>query len=182
MNSMTEYRGGKLAVIWMASEGDREHAKRIGDALETWRIRHHYRVGSAHKTPEHCLAILRGYAGSEAVDFLLFPLGQIVYCTIAGRSDGLSGLVAANSRYPVIACPPPPKNLEDVPTYLHSSLNAPSDAPVAVVQDPKNAALAIVKIFGLGDEELRREIEGHIDGVREKIVGADRERDLRDLK
>src|SRR6266700_3857649 len=54
------------------------------------------RVCSAHKATERLLEILHGYEQD----------GPLVYITIAGRSNALSAVVDANTRYPVIACPP----------------------------------------------------------------------------
>ena len=66
---------------------------------------------------------------------------------IAGRSNALSGFVAANSPFPVIACPPFKDKL-DYLVNIHSSLQMPSKVPVMTVIDPKNAVLAAQRILG----------------------------------
>jgi len=51
-----------LVVILMGSGADREHCAKIAGVLQKLGVDHVQRVGSAHKTPEHVLAII----GSEA--------------------------------------------------------------------------------------------------------------------
>src|SRR5260370_38529652 len=53
------------------------------------------RVCTAHKATQRLLQLLQEYEQT----------GPLVYITIAGRSNALSGVVDANTRYPVIACP-----------------------------------------------------------------------------
>ena len=73
---------------------------------------------------------------------------NIVWVTVAGRSNALSGVVAANSNYPVIACPPF-SNKTDMIVNLHSTLQCPSDVPVMTVLEPCNVAIAIKRIFSM---------------------------------
>jgi len=73
---------------------------------------------------------------------------NIVYITIAGRSNALSGFVAANSDFPTIACPPFSDKM-DMVVNIHSTLQMPSNTPVLTVLDPGNCALAVKRIFGL---------------------------------
>ena len=73
---------------------------------------------------------------------------NIVYVTIAGRSNALSGFVAANSNFPTIGCPPF-SDKSDMLVNIHSTLQMPSNTPVLTVIDPGNCALAIKRIFGL---------------------------------
>jgi 5-(carboxyamino)imidazole ribonucleotide mutase len=72
---------------------------------------------------------------------------SIVYVTIAGRSNALSGFVAANSEFPTIGCPPFSDKV-DMLVNIHSTLQMPSNTPVLTVLDPGNCALAIKRIFG----------------------------------
>jgi len=73
----------------------------------------------------------------------------VVYITIAGRSNALSGFVAANSNSPVIACPPF-KDKTDMLVNIHSTLQMPSNAPVLTILDPGNCVLAVKRILELG--------------------------------
>ena len=74
--------------------------------------------------------------------------GKLVYITIAGRSNALSGFVAANSKFPTIGCPPF-SDKTDMLVNIHSTLQMPSKTPVLTVIDPGNCALAVKRIFGV---------------------------------
>lgn len=128
----------KQVVIIMASESDRKHAEAVEQALADCGAAVHTHVASAHKQPMEVLRILSLYASEKVV----------VYITIAGRSNALSGFVAANCTFPVIACPPF-TDRTDMLVNIHSTLQMPSQVPVLTVLDPGNAALAVKRILGL---------------------------------
>ena len=73
---------------------------------------------------------------------------DVVYITIAGRSNALSGFVAANSEFPTLGCPPF-SDKADMLVNIHSTLQMPSNTPVLTVIDPGNCALAVKRIFGV---------------------------------
>ena len=127
------------AAIIMGSESDRQFAKKIINYLEKFSISYDINVASAHKQPLEVLEILKSNSDEKGV----------VYITIAGRSNALSGFVAANSNKPVIACPPF-KNKTDMLVNIHSTLQMPSNAPVLTILDPGNCALAVKRILDLG--------------------------------
>ena len=83
------------AVIIMGSTSDEPHAKKITDKLDEYGIAWEQHAASAHKQPLKVLDILE--ANKDGND--------IVYITIAGRSNALSGFVAANSEFPTLAVP-----------------------------------------------------------------------------
>ena len=73
---------------------------------------------------------------------------NIVWVTVAGRSNALSGVVASNTTYPTIACPPfVDKN--DMLVNINSTLQCPSKVPVMTILEPCNVAIAINNIFQL---------------------------------
>ena len=80
----------------MGSTSDETHAKKITDNLDEYGISWEQHVASAHKQPLKVLEILETNKDG----------GNIVYITIAGRSNALSGFVAANSTFPTLGCPP----------------------------------------------------------------------------
>ena len=125
------------AVLIMGSSSDEDHAKKITDGLDEHGIAWEQHVASAHKQPRKVLEILDSNANEES----------IVYVTIAGRSNALSGFVAANSEFPTIGCPPFSDKV-DMLVNIHSTLQMPSNTPVLTVLDPGNCALAIKRIFG----------------------------------
>ena len=125
-------------VIIMGSTSDEPHAKKITDKLDDYNISWEQHAASAHKQPLKVLEILQ--ANEEAKD--------IIYITIAGRSNALSGFVAANSTFPTLGCPPF-SDKADMLVNIHSTLQMPSNTPVLTVIDPGNCALAVKRIFGV---------------------------------
>ena len=123
-------------VIIMGSTSDEPHAKKITDNLDAMSIEWEQHAASAHKQPLEVLKILEDNANEESV----------VYVTIAGRSNALSGFVGANSGFPTIACPPF-VDKTDMLVNIHSTLQMPSKTPVLTVLDPGNCATAIQRIF-----------------------------------
>jgi len=126
------------AVIIMGSTSDEPHAKKITDKLDDYNISWEQHAASAHKQPLKVLEILK--ENEEAKD--------IIYITIAGRSNALSGFVAANSTFPTLGCPPF-SDKADMLVNIHSTLQMPSNTPVLTVIDPGNCALAVKRIFGV---------------------------------
>ena len=125
-------------VIIMGSTSDEPHAKKITDKLDEYDIAWEQHAASAHKEPLKVLDILKANKDSK----------DIVYITIAGRSNALSGFVAANSNFPTLGCPPF-SDKADMLVNIHSTLQMPSNTPVLTVVDPGNCALAVKRIFGV---------------------------------
>ena len=123
-------------VIIMGSSSDDSHSKKITDKLDKYKISWEKHVASAHKQPLEVLKILDDNSNNK----------DIVYITIAGRSNALSGFVAANSDHPTIGCPPFSAK-SDMLVNIHSTLQMPSNTPVLTVIDPGNCALAVKRIF-----------------------------------
>jgi 5-(carboxyamino)imidazole ribonucleotide mutase len=136
--------GNALVVILMGSKSDMEHSQKIADACKGYGIETILRIGSAHKTPEHVLKILREFEGEARPK---------VYITVAGRSNALSGFTDGSVSAPVIACPPASEALGGADVF--SSLRMPSGIAPALVVDPTNAALLAAKILGLVDPDVR---------------------------
>ena len=84
-------------VILMGSKADLAHAQKIAEACAILGLETTLRIGSAHKTPAHVLALLNAYEEDPHPK---------VYITVAGLSNGLSGFVDGAVSSPVIACPP----------------------------------------------------------------------------
>lgn len=137
----------------MGSASDRGHAQKIKKELKKWGVRFEEIVASAHKNPEKILKLLKKTNASK---------DAIVYITIAGRSNALSGMIAANSKHPVIACPPF-KDKRDYQINIHSTLQMPSETPVLTIIDPVNAALAAVRLLGLQNANLSQKVKASID-------------------
>jgi phosphoribosylaminoimidazole carboxylase PurE protein len=151
-----------LVVILMGSKADVEHCTKISDACKSFGIETVMRVGSAHKTAEHALAILREYEADPRPK---------VYITVAGRSNALSGFTDGAVGAPVIACPPASDSFGGADVY--SSLRMPSGIAPAVVLEPFNAALLAAKILGLVDESVREQVKASQKRAAEKILEDD---------
>jgi 5-(carboxyamino)imidazole ribonucleotide mutase len=153
----------KFVKIIMGSEKDFEYCKNIGNTLDRFEITYEYHVGSAHKTPEIVLEILN----EDEKDL------NLVYITVAGRSNALSAFVDYNTTRPVIACPPYSDKYGGADIF--SSLRTPSGSGVITVLEPETAGIAAVKILGVNDKELIEKIEHHQKNLKEKISKADKE-------
>ena len=125
-------------IVIMGSTSDEPHAKKITDKLDEYGIAWEQHAASAHKQPLKVLNILTASENKK----------DIVYITIAGRSNALSGFVAANCEFPTIGCPPF-SDKTDMLVNIHSTLQMPSNTPVLTILDPENCALAIKRIFGV---------------------------------
>ena len=145
-----------IVPMLLGSEKDKAWAQKITDELDKWKIPHKVIVVSAHKVPELLIKVLDEYNHFQ---------GHVCYVTIAGRSNGLSGVTAGSTYHPVIACPPF-ADKEDMMVNINSTLQMPSDTPVLTVLDPMNTALCIVRIFALSNPELRKKYEEHVKKIK----------------
>jgi 5-(carboxyamino)imidazole ribonucleotide mutase len=153
-------------IVLMGSKSDLPFAQKIADflAAEKFTAKCEYAVSSAHRTPDKLLQKLSEY---EKIG------DNIVFVTIAGLSDALSGVVAGFSLFPVIACPP---DIEKYgPLKVFSSVMTPAGVPVLLASKPENAALAAVKILALANPMFRKEIEAYITRNKKKVSEADTE-------
>ncbi len=151
-----------LVVILMGSKADLEHCTKISDACKQFGLESVLRIGSAHKTAEHALAILREFESDSRPK---------VYITVAGRSNALSGFTDGFVSAPVIACPPPSDSFGGADVY--SSLRMPSGIAPALVLEPVNAALLAAKILGQVDDAIREQVEAYQKRQAEKILEDD---------
>jgi 5-(carboxyamino)imidazole ribonucleotide mutase len=123
-------------VIICGSESDFSFAEKIKSPLEEKNYTVELLAASAHKEAQKGLDILQKYGNDP----------KVIFVTIAGRSNALSGFVAGNSSNITIACPPH-KTLEEYMIDVHSTLRMPSRTPVLTILDPKNCVLAIERII-----------------------------------
>jgi len=148
---------GKI-VVFMGSKRDYEFASRINKFLkqEKFNVKCEYVVASAHKAPRKLL---------EEVKKCEKKGENIVFITVAGLSDALSGVVAGSSKYPVIACPPDSERFWWAKFF--SSAMTPQGVAVAYVPRPENAALSAVKMLALFDKSLQRKVEVYMRRLKE---------------
>ncbi len=151
-------------VVLVGSASDLPFAHRVEDFLSESRfsVKCEYRINSAHRNIDKLLNDLKSYEQSEE---------SIVYITMAGLSDALSGVVAGNSQHPVIACPP---DLEKhgLPK-AYSTMMMPQGIAVSLVASPENAALAAVKILALTNSSLKDQIAEYMKKLKSTVAKTD---------
>jgi 5-(carboxyamino)imidazole ribonucleotide mutase len=150
-------------IIIMGSKGDLAHAQAVAKTLETLEIGYEMRVCSAHKATSRLLDLLREYESE----------GPLVYITIAGRSNALSAVIDANTRYPVIACPPYSDRFGGMD--ILSSLRLPSGIASPTILEPEGAALLAAKILALADKQLSQRLNDYKQRLVTELVQADEE-------
>lgn len=143
-------------VIIMGSKSDLEWSQKIAKASSQLGMEVVMRIASAHKVPLKCLDIIREFENE-----------QVVFITVAGRSNALSGFSDAQTHCPVIACPPYGDKYAG--TDVFSSLRMPSGVAPMVVLEPDNAALAAAKIFGVSNENIRKNVAVFQKSHRDKL-------------
>jgi len=151
-----------LLVILMGSKADAGHCQKIAEAAQQLGLEVVQRIGSAHKTPAHLLKLLAGYDNAGR---------PVVFITVAGRSNALSGFVDGAVSAPVIACPPPAEAFGGADIY--SSLRMPSGIAPALVLEPANAALCAAKIFAVNDAVLRQRVQAFQQQQAQKVINDD---------
>jgi phosphoribosylaminoimidazole-succinocarboxamide synthase len=131
-------RAGDLAIIIAGSTSDQAHIKKLEEALTARSINSQSIVASAHKNTQMVINLINKFNLNR----------RIIWITVAGRSNALSGVVAANSVHPVIACPPFADKM-DMMVNIHSTLQCPSNVPVMTILEPSNVAISVERIFNL---------------------------------
>ena len=148
-------------VILMGSKSDMEHCESIRSVLGSFDVKPVMRIGSAHKSPDKVLEIIKEYSGDT------------IFITVAGRSNALSGFTDAATCNPVIASPPYSDKYGGMD--ILSSLRMPSGVCPLTVLGPEQAALAVIKIMALKDSSLCEKIADYQKAAREKLELSDKE-------
>src|SRR5438034_3884827 len=148
-------------IIIMGSKSDLSYAQPIVKTLKALEISYQMRICSAHKATQRLLEILHGYEQN----------GPLVYITIAGRSNALSAVVDANTRYPVIACPPYSDHFGGMDVL--SSLRLPSGIASPTILEAEGAALLAAKILALADEQLMSRLISYKQQLVTELMKAD---------
>ena len=144
----------------MGSKADLEWANQIIKVLQSFEIENISRIASAHKVPLKCYNLIKEYEKEN-----------VVFITIAGMSNALSGFTDAQTHCPVIACPPYSDKFGGADLY--SSIRMPSGVAPLTILSPENAALAAAKILGLSNPEIRKRIIDFQDKKRKELEEAD---------
>jgi 5-(carboxyamino)imidazole ribonucleotide mutase len=143
----------RVAVL-MGSASDYPVMKGAAEMLERFSVTHEVRVLSAHRTPHDMLEF--GTAAESR--------GFEVLIAAAGGAAHLPGMLASVTVLPVIGVPIGITKLQGVDSLL-SIVQMPAGIPVATVaiDNARNAGLLAVRMLGIGDERLRRELRAYAD-------------------
>tara|TARA_B100000575_G_scaffold45387_2_gene32591 strand:- start:904 stop:2346 length:1443 start_codon:yes stop_codon:yes gene_type:complete len=130
-----------LVLVLAGSRSDIEVVKQLNDILDKEGLPYHNYFHSAHKETQLVVNLIQYYEK-------LYGFRKIVYITIVGKSNALGGVLAANTKFPVINCPNF-KSDADMIINLNSSIQMPSKVPVATILNKENAVLFAKKVFNL---------------------------------
>lgn len=149
-------------IIILGSKVDLDWAKQITKVLDSFGIENITRIASAHKVPLKCYDLIKKYEKEN-----------VVFITIAGMSNALSGFTDAQTHCPVIACPPYSDKFGGAD--LFSSIRMPSGVAPLTILSPENAALATAKILGLSNHDIKKKITEYQEKKRIELEAADSE-------
>ena len=144
-------------VVIMGSKADLEWSKKIIGTLQKFDVDAVCRIASAHKVPLQCYDIIKEQEKKN-----------VVFITVAGRSNALSGFTDAQTHCPVIACPPVGESYGG--SDIFSSLRMPSGVAPLVILEPENAALAAAKIIAFSDVKVREKVIAYQEEQRQKLI------------
>ncbi len=143
-------------VICMGSQSDWDTMQEAATILEELGIGFESRIISAHRTPSR----LSDFASTAAA------AGVKVIIAGAGGAAHLPGMLAANTRLPVLGVPVESKSLKGMDSLL-SIVQMPGGVPVGTLAigkpGAKNAGLMAAQILAIGDSD----IAGRLDSWRE---------------
>ncbi len=149
-------------IIIMGSKKDLDYCNKIKNFIKKFDVEVITRVASAHKVPLKVLEIVKEYEEDD-----------VVFITVAGRSNALSGFVDAHTPNPVIASPPYSEKFGGVDIF--SSLRMPSGVAPLTVLEPEQTALAALKILSMKDKTLKKKIREYQEKIRQELLKADQE-------
>lgn len=153
-----------LVGIVMGSRSDWETMRHAAAILTDFQIPHECRIVSAHRTPDE----MHEY-GRTAAD-----RGLRVIVAGAGGAAHLPGMLAAQTRLPVLGVPVKSQALQGLDSLL-SIVQMPGGVPVGTLAigeaGAKNAALLAARILALHDDEVARKLETFHREQHDRVVG-----------
>ncbi|HOP57837.1 MAG TPA: 5-(carboxyamino)imidazole ribonucleotide mutase [Bacteroidales bacterium] len=154
-----------LVSIIMGSTSDLPVMEKAAQVLDNFGIPFEMNALSAHRTPEEVEKFAREASGR----------GLKVIIAAAGMAAHLPGVIAAFTSLPVIGVPVR-VSFDGLDSVL-SILQMPPGIPVATVgvNAAENAAILASQIISTGDEKIRKEVESYKEGLKQKIVEANKE-------
>ena len=152
--------------IIMGSKSDLPIMKDAIDILNEFGIKTDVDIVSAHRTPEKMMNY-----GINA-----HKKGIKVIIAGAGGAAHLPGMIASVCPLPIIGVPIKSSNSIDGWDSVLSILQMPGGVPVATValNGAKNAGILAAQIIAVGDSELSDRVLNHKQGLKQKIIKANK--------
>lgn len=159
----------KVSII-MGSTSDLGVMEKAAKLLDEFEIPFEINALSAHRTPEEVEVFAKG-AKDRGIKVIIAG---------AGMAAHLPGVIAAMTPVPVIGVPIN-ASLAGFDSIL-AILQMPPGIPVATVavDGALNAAILAVQMMATGDEEMMSKLESYKEGLKKKIVQANK--DLSEVK
>lgn len=160
---MSEKASPKVSVV-MGSTSDWPTMEKAHEVLARFGVEHECKVVSAHRTP------------AWLAEFATTAEGRGIQVIIAGAGGAahLPGMVAAQTRLPVIGVPVKSRALNGLDSLL-SIVQMPGGVPVATVAigdaGARNAGLLAVSILALADAALAGRLEEFRREQTETVLG-----------
>ena len=155
----------KKVGIVMGSDSDLPVVKGAIDTLKEYGVPFEVHVYSAHRTPVEA----KQFSESAREN------GFGVIIAAAGKAAHLAGAIAANTTLPVIGIPVKASVLDGMDALL-STVQMPAGIPVLTVaiDGAKNAALSVIEILSVSDDELANKLDAQRKSAAEKVLQADK--------
>lgn len=144
----------------MGSDSDWRVMQDAASALDELGVDYEVDVVSAHRTPDKMAAYAREAAGR----------GLKVIVAGAGGAAHLPGMVASQTRLPVIGVPVPLATLDGLDSLL-SIVQMPAGIPVATVSigGARNAGLLAARILATSDDALAARLDAFADSLESAV-------------
>ena len=154
-----------LVSIIMGSTSDLPVMEKACKWLNDNKIPFEVNALSAHRTPDAVEAFAKGAK----------ERGIKVIIAAAGMAAALPGVIAASTSLPVIGVPI--KGMLDGLDAMLSIIQMPPGIPVATVgvNGAQNAAILAAEMLALSDENLAKNLAEYKEGLKQKIVNANKE-------
>ncbi len=151
----------KRVLVVAGSRSDSDAVARCEEYLSKLGIGYETEYSSAHRDPDRTSSLA---SEAEAKGF------EVIIC-LAGMSAALPGVVAAQTRLPVIGVPLDSSALNGMDALL-SVVQMPPGIPVAAVAvgmpGAANAAILAARILALADEEIRSNLNKYRENLKQK--------------
>lgn len=151
----------KVAIV-MGSSSDWKSMKYTCEILDDFGIEYYKQVVSAHRTPE----LMYDFAKNAKDN------GFEVIVAAAGGAAHLPGMISSLTTLPVIGVPIKSSVLSGVDS-LYSIVQMPAGVPVATMAigdaGAKNAALQIVRMFAVHNEEIHEKLLNYLEKTKKQV-------------